>query len=120
MPIPVLIHLSFSAVAMLAVPIALLVSKFGGGGHRVWGRLAATGLIGAALSALFVARHGPSALHVLAIALLLTVARAVYQARHGRIASHRRLMLIAGGSLYVAGAAAILIPGRTAYRLLFG
>ncbi|TPG48399.1 DUF2306 domain-containing protein [Roseomonas nepalensis] len=120
MPIPVLAHLAFSSLAMLTVPIALFLPKLGGWGHRLWGRLAAAGLIGAALSALFVARHGPSPLHVLAIALLLTVARAVHQARHGRIASHRRLMLIAGGSLYVAGAAAILIPGRLAHRLLFG
>lgn len=120
MPIPVMVHLAFSLLAMLAVPIALLVPKLRRGGHRLWGRLAALGLCGAALSALFVARHGPSPLHVLAIALLLTVARAVFQARHGRIASHRRLMLIAGGSLYVAGAAAMLIPGRLAHRLLFG
>lgn len=119
MPISVLFHLGFSAFAMLTVPVALLVSKFGGN-HRVWGRLAALALVGVGLSAFFVSRHGPSPLHVLAVALLLTVARAVHQARQGRIASHRRLMLIAAASLYVAGAAAILIPGRVAHRLLFG
>ena len=120
MPTPILLHLTFSAAAMLVVPIALFVPKLAGGNHRLWGRLAALTLAGAALTALFVARHGPSPLHVLAIALLATVVAAIWQARRGRIASHRRLMLIAAGSLYVAGAAAIHIPGRAAYRILFG
>ena len=120
MPTPVLIHLGFSALAMAVVPIALLVPKLGGGDHRLWGRLAAFALVGAASSALFVARSGPSPLHALAVAMLLTVAGAVYRVRQGNIAGHRRLMLIAAGSLYAAGAAAILIPGRLAHRLLFG
>jgi uncharacterized membrane protein len=120
MPIPVLLHLGFSAFAMLVVPVALLLPKPGGGGHRLWGRLAAAGLVGAAVTALFVARHGPSPLHLLALALLVTVARAVVLARRGRIEAHRRMMLVAAGSLYVAGAAAVFVLDRVAYRLLFG
>lgn len=120
MPIPILVHLGFSAFAMLAVPIALLASRFRGGGHRLWGRLAAVALAGAALSALFVARDGPSPLHALAVVLLVTLGLAVRAVRQGRIAAHRRMMLIAAASLYVAGAAAMLVPGRAAHRLLFG
>jgi uncharacterized membrane protein len=59
-------------------------------------------------------------LHGLALALLLTVGRAVVLARRGRIQAHRRMMLIAAGSLYLLGAAVVFIPGRVAYWLLFG
>ena len=122
MPIPfaILVHLSLSAAAMVLVPLALLLPWLGLAPHRVLGRVAAASPVGAALSALFVARHGLSPLHGLALMLLLTVGRAVMLARRGDIARHRRLMLIAAGSLYIAGGAALFIPGRVAHRLLFG
>ncbi|SHK09402.1 Uncharacterized membrane protein [Roseomonas rosea] len=119
-PLPVLVHLGFSAFAMLAVPLALLLPRLGLAGHRPLGRIAALALAGAALSALFVARDGLSPLHLLALVLLVTLARAVVMVRQGRIAAHRRMMLIAAASLYVAGGAAIFMPGRVAHRLLFG
>jgi uncharacterized membrane protein len=119
-PLPILLHLGFASAAMVAVPLALLLPRLGLAGHRPLGRLAALAMAGTALSALLVARDGASPLHLLALVLLLTLARAVVMVRRGRVAAHRRMMLIAAASLYVAGGAAILIPGRMAHRLIFG
>jgi uncharacterized membrane protein len=114
------IHLSFSLLAMILILTVFALPK-GRFAHRVVGRGAAVALLMAALTTFAIRSHGHySVLHLLSVATVLTVPYAIWMARRGHIARHKRIMLINAGGLFVAGLAATLAPGRTLHTLLFG
>ena len=117
-PLPVLIHLGFSLSAMALIPVAIFARRLGIS-HRIAGRLAAGAMFGAALSAFGLMKHGLTPLHGLAVVMMTTLIVAVWAVRRGKVETHRRSMLIAAGSLFIAGAAAAFVPGRLLYRVIF-
>lgn len=115
-----LLHLSLSLFALTAV-LTILVLPKGPAAHRWLGRIAVAALMLSALSSFGVQARGHlSWLHVLSVVTLVTLPFAVWAIRQGRVAAHKRVMLINVGGLLVAGLFATLAPGRTLYGVLFG
>ena len=116
----ILLHLLCALVALLGIAVVLILPK-GRGAHRVWGRLAALGMLGAALTSFGIPRWGAlSPIHILSVVTLVNIPLAVLAARAGRIEAHRKAMLINAGSLVVAGIFAVAVPGRVLHRWAFG
>ena len=85
---------------------------------RLWGGL----MLGAALSSFGLtglAGGTLSPIHLLSVLTLVTLPLAVIDARRGRIAAHRRTMVIIYVSMLVAGAFAF-VPGRLLSQWLAG
>lgn len=89
--------------------------------HRLLGRVWAA-LMAVAAAASF-GLHGITGhigpIHILSAITLVALPRAIWQARQGRIAEHRRTMTILYASLIVAGYFTLL-PTRLIGRFLFG
>ena len=120
MSIAIALHLAAAALALLGIALVLASPK-GQGAHRFWGRVAAAGMLGAALTSFGIPRFGAlSPIHALSLLTLLNLPLAVLAARAGRVAAHRRAMLINAGSLVVAGLFAVAVPGRLLHRWVIG
>ncbi|MDQ0392840.1 DUF2306 domain-containing protein [Labrys monachus] len=64
---------------------------------------------------------GPfSPIHLLSMLTLVGLPRAVWLARHGRIAAHRRLMLVLFFFALIGAGIFTLLPGRLMYAVVFG
>lgn len=111
------------ATAIPAIPLGawVLLRRKGDWLHRLLGRIWAMLMLGAALTSFGLAgmfgRIGP--IHILSLAVLIGVPRAVLAARRGRIRGHVRGMTIIYGSTVLAGLFAFL-PGRMLGLWLFG
>jgi len=115
-----LLHLGLSLLALLAI-LAILALPKGTKAHRWLGRIAAAALILSALSSFGIQARGHlSGLHILALVTLVNIPIAIWMVRRGRVAAHKRGMLINAGGLVVAGLFATFAPGRTLYGVLFG
>jgi uncharacterized membrane protein len=114
------LHLAASLVALGAIVTALALPK-GRGAHRLWGRVAVAGLMVAALSSFGITARGHfSWIHILSVTTAVNLPFAVWAARAGRIATHKRAMLANAGGLVVAGLFAVFAPGRYLYGVFFG
>ncbi|WP_207537998.1 DUF2306 domain-containing protein [Sabulicella rubraurantiaca] len=114
------LHLFSALLALLCILAVLLLPK-GRGAHRIWGRLGGLMLLVAALSSFWLPAFGHLTLvHLLSVTTLVNVPLAVRAARQGRIAAHRRAMMINAGGLAAAGLAAVVVPGRYLHTLLLG
>ncbi len=107
-----------------AVPLGayLLIRRKGDQTHRMLGRVWALLMLGAALSSFGLTglRSGSfSPIHLLSILVLVSVPRAIVNARRGRIAAHRRSMTLIYLSLLAAGVFAFA-PGRLMWLWLAG
>ena len=115
-----LLHLGLSLLALLAI-LAIMASPKGTKAHRWLGRIAATALVLSALSSFGIQARGQlSALHILSVVTMVNIPIAVWMVRRGRVAAHKRGMLINAGGLVLAGLFATFAPGRTLYGVLFG
>lgn len=115
-----ILHLS---TILPAIPLGavMLLRRKGDRLHRLLGRAWAA-LMGIAALASFglhglIGHLGP--IHVLSVITLVSLPYAIWQARHGRIAEHRRTMTILYASLLTAGYFT-LIPTRLLGHFLFG
>lgn len=107
-----------------AVPLGAVVvlRRKGDALHKRLGRLWGGLMLGAALSSFGLtglAGGTLSPIHLLSVLTLVTLPLAVFNARRGRIAAHRRAMVILYGSLLGAGAFAFL-PVRILGQWLAG
>jgi uncharacterized membrane protein len=111
------------ATIVLALPLGafVLANPKGDRRHRACGRIWAALMIVAALTSFglhgLLGHLGP--IHLLSLLTLVAVPRAVWAARTGRIAAHRRTMLIVYASMVVAGLFTF-VPGRMLGDWLFG
>ena len=115
-----MVHLS-AILPALPLGAVMLVRRKGDRLHRLLGRIwAALMMVAAAAS---FGLHGMmghlSPIHILSAITLIGIPRAIWDARHGRIARHRRTMTIVYTSLVVAGYLT-LIPTRLLGHFLFG
>ncbi|MBY0337056.1 MAG: hypothetical protein K2X11_10605 [Acetobacteraceae bacterium] len=113
-------HLGASLVALGAI-IAVMALPKGRDAHRLLGRVAAAGLMAAAISSFWITSRGHwSWIHLLSLTTAINLPFAVLAARRGRIAAHKRAMLANAGGLVVAGLFAVFAPGRYLHAVLFG
>jgi uncharacterized membrane protein len=114
------LHL-MTAIPALPLGAWVLLRRKGDAMHRLLGRIWAMLMLGAALTSFGMAgalgRVGP--IHLLAVAILIALPRAVLAARRGRILAHRRGMILLYASLILATLFAFL-PGRMMGLWLFG
>ncbi|HWI85293.1 MAG TPA: DUF2306 domain-containing protein [Sphingomonas sp.] len=115
-----IVHL---ATILPAIPLGalMLIRRKGDQTHRLLGRLWAALMMIAALASFGVhnlmGHLGP--IHILSVITLIAIPRAIWDARKGRIAQHRRTMTIVYASLVTAGYFT-LIPTRLLGLFLFG
>jgi uncharacterized membrane protein len=106
-----------------AIPIGavMLLRPKGDSLHRLLGRVWAALMLVAAVASfgIHAVMGHLSPIHVLSVITLVAVPRAIWDARNGRIARHRRTMTIVYASLVIAGYFT-LIPTRLLGRFLFG
>jgi len=106
-----------------AIPIGaiMLIRRKGDSMHRLLGRVWATLMMIAALASFGIhqvmGHLGP--IHVLSVITLIGIPRAIWDARNGRIARHRRTMTIVYAGLLIAGYFTLL-PTRLLGHFLFG
>lgn len=113
------IHVIAAAAALLSGAAVVFLTK-GTGTHLALGRIAAAGLVVAALSSYWI-RHwgGFSPIHLLSILTLVSVALGVFYRRRGDVANHKRWMM--GAYLGLVGAGLFtLLPGRIMHLVVFG
>ena len=115
-----MVHLS-AILPALPLGAVMLLRRKGDRVHRLLGRIWAALMIVAAAASFGI--HGMmghlSPIHILSAITLIGIPRAIWDARHGRIARHRRTMTIVYASLVVAGYLT-LIPTRLLGHFLFG
>ncbi len=108
--VAVAIHL-MSVLPAIPLGLYVLLTRKGGGRHRLLGRIWMALMVSTALSALFI-RHlnhgGFSWIHIFVPVTLLAAWAAVASARAGRIAQHRNRLI----GMYVG---ALVIPGMFAF-----
>lgn len=115
-----ILHLS---AILPAIPLGavMLWRRKGDRLHRLIGRVWAALMVVAALASFglhsLVGHIGP--IHILSVITLLGIPRAIWDARRGNIARHRRTMTLVYASLIVAGYFT-LIPTRLLGHFLFG
>jgi uncharacterized membrane protein len=99
----------------------VLLHRKGDARHKLLGRVWAFLMLATALSSFgltgLTGNYSP--IHLLSILVLISLPRAIWDARRGRIARHRRTMTILYASLVVAGLFTFL-PGRLFGIWLFG
>jgi uncharacterized membrane protein len=122
-----LIHLAM-VVPAFAIGSGLMLRPKGTPPHRALGKvylllMFATGW----LTLLMPSQLGPKLLnhfgfiHLFSLLAIVAPPRALFAARRGDIATHRRSMvLLYVGGLLIAGFFAFAMPGRLLYRLLLG
>lgn len=114
------VHLHLVAtLAALLLGIVMLVRRKGTLSHRWLGRLWAALMLVAAVSSFWIG-EGFGPVHVLAVVILLTVPAAVLAIRHGRVATHRRVMLALFFTGLVLPGLFTLLPHRLLGQLIFG
>ena len=113
------LHLVAATAALLSGAAVLFLAK-GTATHRFFGRLAAAGLVLAAISSYWI-RHwgGFSPIHLLSILTLVSVFLGVRYRLRGDVDNHRRWMV--GAYLGLVGAGVFtLLPGRIMNAVVFG
>jgi uncharacterized membrane protein len=115
-----MVHLS-AILPALPLGAVMLLRRKGDRVHRLLGRIWAALMMVAAAASFGI--HGMmghlSPIHILSAITLVGIPRAIWDARQGRIARHRRTMTIVYASLIVAGYLT-LIPTRLLGHFLFG
>lgn len=107
-----------------AVPLGLFIflSRKGGARHKRLGRIWLTLMGVTAVATLFVRNiedGGFSWIHIFSVLTLIAVPKAIFSARAGRIAEHKRHLIgLFVGALLIAGGASFL-PGRTMWQWTF-
>jgi uncharacterized membrane protein len=106
-----------------AIPIGavMLARRKGDRTHRLLGRVWAALMVIAALASFGIHQimGHLSPIHILSVITLIGIPRAIWDARNGRIARHRRTMTVIYASLLIAGYFT-LIPTRLLGGFLFG
>lgn len=116
----IMIHLASATIA-LGLTTATLSLRKGDTRHRWLGRAAATALIATAITSFWITSRGHfSPIHILSVAILVGVPRAVWNIRHGRVRAHKIAMISMALGLFGAGLGAALAPGRFLHSVLFG
>jgi uncharacterized membrane protein len=111
------------ATVIPAIPLGayVLLKRKGDARHKRLGRIWAVLMLATALSSFgltgMTGNYSP--IHLLSILVLVTLPRAIWDARRGRMAGHRRTMTILYASLVIAGLFTFL-PGRMFGIWLFG
>lgn len=118
----VLIHLA-AVLAATVIGLVQLLGPKGTTAHRALGWIWTAAMLATAVSSLFIRTLNDGAfshVHVLSVWVLLTLPVAVWAARTGRVALHKRTItgLFAGGVL-IAGVFAAL-PGRLLWAVFVG
>lgn len=114
MPVMTLIHLGAALTALLAGALQLALPK-GGGRHRRLGWLWLLAMLVTAITSFWLSgltHYRFSGAHLLSLWVLFCLYAAVRHARQGQISAHRYFVLGANAGLLIAGAAALLTPGR--------
>ena len=106
-----------------AIPIGavMLIRRKGDSMHRLLGRVWAALMMIAALASFGIHQvmGHLSPIHALSVITLIGIPRAIWDARNGRIARHRRTMTIVYAGLLIAGYFTLL-PTRLLGHFLFG
>jgi len=122
-PLPVQLH-AFAAFAALVLGGVQLLRPKGSGTHRTMGYVWVALMMLIAVSGLFIHEIrliGPfSPVHLLSLVILVTVPLAVYRARTGNIAGHRRAMLNIYWIALIGAGIFTMLPGRIMGEVLFG
>jgi uncharacterized membrane protein len=116
---PIMMHLT-TVVPAAVVGTAVLLLPKGTRTHTLLGRQWVLLMIATSLVSFFILRDGLSAIHVLSVITLVSVAVGVRAARLRRLRTHIPCMVIAYISTFIAGAFAVLLPGRFLYQALLG
>ena len=122
-PLPIQLH-AFAAFAALVLGGVQLLRPKGSGTHRTMGYVWVALMMLIAVSGLFIHEIrliGPfSPVHLLSLVILVTVPLAVYRARTGNIAGHRRAMLNIYWIALIGAGIFTMLPGRIMGEVLFG
>lgn len=120
----IMVHIGAALLAVLLGAVILGYRRWpkGSRSHRIAGRTWATLMVVTAVSAFWI-RHSAtsrwSALHLLSILVLLSLARAIVAARRGRLSAHRNALIGTYAGLVMAGVAAVAVPGRLLETILW-
>ena len=122
-PIETRLH-AFAALGALGLGAAQLMSTKGTMPHRIRGYVWSALMLIVAVSSFWIQSLrliGPfSPIHLLSILTLVTLPRAIYLARRGDVAGHRRIMLMLFWFALVGAGLFTLLPGRIMGAVLFG
>jgi uncharacterized membrane protein len=131
-PLAVQIHVATILPAFLIGTWQIFVSRKGATGHRLVGAVYLVLMTVTAIAALFIRTPIPyvdrlptlfgfTPVHLLAVWALFGVAQSLYAVRTHDVKLHRAAMLgLYFGAIGIAGALAILLPGRVMHLVLFG
>jgi len=122
-PIETRLH-AFAALGALGLGAAQLISAKGTMPHRIRGYVWSALMLIVAVSSFWIHSLrliGPfSPIHLLSILTLVTLPRAIYLARRGDVAGHRRIMLMLFWFALVGAGLFTLLPGRIMGAVLLG
>jgi len=122
-PIEIRLH-AFAALGALGLGAAQLMSTKGTMPHRIRGYVWSALMLIVAVSSFWIHSLrliGPfSPIHLLSILTLVTLPRAIYLARRGDVAGHRRIMLMLFWFALVGAGLFTLLPGRIMGAVLLG
>lgn len=116
----IIVHLC-AIVPAIPIGAVMLFRRKGDATHRLLGRVWATLMVIAALASFGIheVMGHLSPIHILSVITLIGIPRAIWDARNGRIARHRRTVTIIYASLLIAGYLTLL-PTRLLGHFLFG
>ena len=122
-PIETRLH-AFAALGALGLGAAQLMSTKGTMPHRIRGYVWSALMLIVAVSSFWIHSLrliGPfSPIHLLSILTLVTLPRAMYLARSGDVAGHRRIMLMLFWFALVGAGLFTVLPGRIMGAVLLG
>jgi uncharacterized membrane protein len=131
-PLAVQIHVATIVPAIVIGGWQIFWSRKGAAGHRLLGAAYLALMTVTAVAALFIRAPIPgierltgpfgfTPIHVLALWALYGVGRSLYAARTHDVKAHRAAMLgLYFGAIGIAGALAVLLPGRVMNQMLLG
>jgi uncharacterized membrane protein len=113
------------ATVIPAMPLGLYIflNRKGTPRHKVLGRIWLALMTVTATASLFITEINPGAfspIHLLSVVTLVTVPRAIWNARRGNIAGHRRAVLALFISAIVVAGLFTFLPGRLMWSWAFG
>ncbi len=115
---------AFAAMAAAVLGAVQLVRRKGGQGHRRTGYAFALAMMVTALSSLFIYTikvWGPfSPIHILSVLTPIGLGAAIYAARRGDYASHKRGMIMLYVMALLITGLFTLWPGRIMHAVVFG
>ena len=123
-PFEIRLHLAFAALALVFGPVALFRGRRDLV-HRVTGYVGAVGMVGLAVTGLFIESDFPvighfGPIHLFSVYALFSLTKAIHHARQGNHVAHAGWMR----GLWFAGLGITglltLLPGRVLNRALFG